>query len=145
MFKFLARLLLLSCIVIGGTTTRAQSLDATLAATSFLQNFDEGESITEIYSTLLGDRFRKVLSANEFTARVEALRTQLAGKPKDRQLFFSSSLERVPESPTSGNFHLFRYSSTYPVGRVIQEVLLELENGEWKVINFDFRRAPQGR
>ena len=92
MFKFVVHLLLLSSIVIGGTTPRAQSIDAAgaaIAAASFLQNFDEGESITGIYSTLLGDRFKKVLSANEFTAAsVEALRAQLAGKPKDPSTVF---------------------------------------------------------
>ena len=62
MFKLIIRLLLLSSIVIGGTTLRAQSIDAAgaaLAAVGFLQSFDESDSTTGIYSTLLGDRFKK--------------------------------------------------------------------------------------
>lgn len=115
--------------------------EAERVALALLEGIETNALGSGAYVTLLGSRLRATVTQEAFRLSNQTLRSQWGGSPSKRELFFSSPLDKTPDG-IPGQFFILRYGSNYTSTRVIQEIILEKEAGEWVVVGFSSGPSP---
>ena len=130
------------CAATGGRA-QAQGSDsaAQSSAQSFLQDFDNGD-LGLIYRNRIAGRFKTTTNQTAFVQNLGMNRIQLGGPAINRHLVGGQRLGQLPGMTIQGTFYYTRYVASYPSGLAFNDVFLELEGNEWKIVGFSFMPAP---
>jgi hypothetical protein len=143
-----AAMLILSVSILASslsTKMEAQGNDrdhAESVAAGFLKAFDQGD-LRPAYREQVGKSFKQAVSEEAFVAQFSIARSQLGGPGSGRQVIDEKSLTQLPNTPQKGTFYFFRYKSRHPVGNVYEDIYLEKEGQDWKVLGLWFFPAPE--
>lgn len=120
----------------------ADQQDAEAAAVNFLQAVDSPTTADTIYDSRMSAAFKGAMPKLNFGQNIGLLRLQLGGAANSRQLMGSQLMNQLPGVPNPGTYYYVRHVSMYPAAKLAQDVTVEKESGNWKVIGFMFTPVP---
>lgn len=123
-------------------TAEAQKERVLSAAGDFVAKFEEEGDLGDLYDRATTASFRALMSRELFIQQGGFLRLQSGGRALARELVGVQPFSQLPNG-TRGSFQYVRFRTRHPNGLVFQDVYLEEDRGQWKVIGFYLTPAPQ--
>ncbi|MGF6961203.1 DUF4019 domain-containing protein [Paraburkholderia youngii] len=107
--------------------------DARAAALKILGKLEQKQN-KEVWNANVSDWFKEKMTEEAFLANMTLIQAQLGGIGNNRKLIQENQADGDPRSGYQGTVYSFMFSTTFPVAKVYEMIILIREGGNYKIL-----------
>lgn len=136
-FFFVAFILIFFC-----TNTWADDIsDARTAAINILKKLERKQN-KDVWENNVSEWFKEKMTRDAFLANLTMIQNQLGGQSTERKLIQQNKSDGDPQNGYKGKVFSFMFSTTFPVAKVYEAIVLIEDSGTYKIAGLNFVPNP---